>query len=395
MFWTPSTPMVQQGLLYGMGVAAEAHAVRLHQVSVMPNHYHWEGTPTKANLPAYLRSVHRESACFLQECLREHGYEAPPSVWDKRPTHVMQLVDAGAQMRWPVYSYLNPVQAGLVERVEDYPGFVSDLSLMRGGVVVVKRPPIYFSEELPAEIALRFGPPPGLVAAFGGDMERAVHWMRKEARDRERQLRERRRAEGRGVVGASVVARVHPWSEPRTPCERGRPAPEYLATGDLDVSAREMNRRLGLEVTTYREDQGSALKEWRGGNREVEFPYGTYQMRVLHGVRIAEPREGAILCAPRDVDAIEWEGEALDPKRVLADSAELLDEALGEAVDDLRDVTDPSATAAMGTEAPTDDAIGLEPPARSAGRPHPRKLSVLRTRRRRRKGRRGKRRKPS
>jgi hypothetical protein len=220
LLFTPFDEVVQQGWLYALGRAQEEHDVLLHHGTQQGNHTHTTVTPTEDNLPEFLRSVHRETARFTQETLLEHGYDAPSCVWDERPTHLMRCVDAGATTGWVLYSHLNPVSAGLVERVDDYPGFVSDLGLLKVGVIVVKRPPIYFGKDQPEEVRLRFSPVPMLARAFHGDLDGMVHWMRREARRMEDEHRRRRRESGQRVLGASVVKRIHPFAEPQTPRER-------------------------------------------------------------------------------------------------------------------------------------------------------------------------------
>ncbi len=37
------------------------------------------------------------------------------------------------------------------------------------------------------------------------------------------------------------------------------------------------------------DDYREALQAWRAGNREVEFPFGTYWLRVGHGARVKLP----------------------------------------------------------------------------------------------------------
>ncbi|MCB9595136.1 MAG: hypothetical protein H6719_20630 [Sandaracinaceae bacterium] len=140
------------------------------------------------------RIRHHESARFLQEHLLSRGYDAPQQVWDGRSTHAMHLVDAGAQLEWVLYSHLQGPKAGLVERSADWPGWLSPLSLLRGGVVVVKRPDVYFGSQQPAERELVFTPPPELARLFGSDLEGLVYWLEKAVEQQERWGRRRTEA---------------------------------------------------------------------------------------------------------------------------------------------------------------------------------------------------------
>jgi hypothetical protein len=151
----------------------------------------------------------------------------------------------------------------------------------------------------------------------------------------------------------------------------------------------------------YRE----SLKAWRAGDRDVVFPAGTYQMRVLHGAKVAEPPADAILCAPGDLSLAPRDGAPREDPKALLEA--LRDEVLTEsaeqaAADALRSAAEPprpdedgdggARPAAQTPARPPTATTELESPARSAERPHPRRLVPLRTRRRRR---RGKRRKPT
>lgn len=399
LLWTPFATVVHQGWMYALARAQQEHDVLLHHGILQSNHAHLTVTPKKANLPEFLRYLHRESARFLQEALLAHGYDAPSCVWDERPTHVMRCLDAGAALAWILYSHLNPVAAGLVERVEDYPGFVSDLGLLKGGVIVVERPPMYFSKDQPSEVALRFAPVPMLARAFGGDSDGLVHWMRKEARRMEDEHRRRRKAADQPVLGAAVVRSIHPFAEPQTPREhRGETVPEFMLRGgyglhDVRCLSDVRAHCVGERVRFGGEYRGS-LRQWREGDRDVEFPAGTYQMRVLHGVNVAEPHPDAILCAPGDPSVRPSGNEKrLDLGALLEELRESVLAEHGEDADSakLRRVLEP-ASRPLGSDRSRQPAgaSGLESPARSSERPHPRRLVTLRTRRGR-----GKQRKPT
>lgn len=146
---------------------------------------------------------------------------------------------------------------------------------------------------------------------------------------------------------------------------------------------------VGERVRFGAEYRGS-LRQWRDGDRDVEFPAGTYQMRVLHGATVAEPHPDAILCAPGDMSArANGDEERLDPGALLEELCEsvLAEHSKDKDIANLRRVVEPLGFVPAGAQA---RATALESPARSSERPHPRRLFTLRTRRRR-----GKRRKPT
>lgn len=300
LFWTPSMPAVHQGYLYALALSQQKYGVEIHHGQLLATHEHLTVTPSRPNLPEFFRALHRESARYLQELLLASGYDAPESVWDKRQTHAMRLVDAGAQAAWMLYAHTNCVAAGLVERVEDYPGFASDFGSMKSGISVVKRPELYFGKEGPEEIELRSTPSPLLHRAFDGDAQAMVYWLRKRARGIEDALRDERRTKGMSVLGAERIKAIHPWSEPRTPRERrGEIIPTFKVDGDGDPEVRaELYEALVAERRGFLGDHAEARECWRAGDRSVSFPAGTYLMRALHGASVAPAYPGAILCAP-------------------------------------------------------------------------------------------------
>jgi hypothetical protein len=306
LFWTPSTPEVHQGYLYALALAQQKTGVQIHHGQLLPTHEHLTVTPTRDNLPDFFRALHRESARYLQELLLASGYDAPESVWDKRQTHAMRLVDAGAQAAWMLYAHTNCVAAGLVERVEDYPGFASDLGWLKGGGTAVKKPDLYYGKDGPEEVELLSTPSSLLHRAFDGDGDAMVYWLRKRGRGIEDALRDERRAKGMSVLGAGRIKAIHPWSEPRTPRERrGEIIPTFKVDGDGDPDVRaELYQALVAERRGFLGDHAEALDGWRAGDRSVSFPAGTYLMRALHRANVAPAYPGAILCAPDPVGEI-------------------------------------------------------------------------------------------
>ena len=391
MLWVPSDDLVHDGYLYALALAQTKFDVRVHHGQGMATHWHTCVTAMQANLPEFLRLVHRESARFRQEQLRAYGYDAPEVIWDGRRTHCMRLVDAGAQLAWLLYEQLNCVAAGLVERVEDYPGWAPDFSLMKGRVVAVKRPALYFGKHQPEEIELKFSAPPVLAQAFGGDLDAMVYWLGRGARELEDGYRTTRRREGRSVLGAECVRELHPWSEPQTPREeRGRRAPLFKVGGWFDTERSLVVRQCEAEARAFVEGHRRAGRAWRAGDRTAVFPYGSYEMRVRHAANVADPPEGAILCAPGVVDfGVPAERKVHDARRLLDDISALVQDAAAESVDDLtqgvydaglHDANDETTSPAP-TQSTTSEVVELEPPARSATRAHVSRVITLRTRR--------------
>jgi REP element-mobilizing transposase RayT len=295
LFLTPLTPVVHQGVLYALALAQHKARVLLHGEVFMPNHAHLTVTPVEQNLPDFLRLLFGETGKFLKVALAENGFEPPERIWNPDRPHVMRVVNEGAQLTWLQYVAANPIKAGLVERIDEYPGHVTSPGLLQNGRVVVKRPPFYFDERTcPEELELKYSAPPLLKRAFGS-AEPIVHHLRRALTDTERACRRR----GSPVLGAMRITRQHPWAEPRSPRTfREGPTPCFMVTG-----SDELRVQCAMEAVDFRRRHADSRKAMREGG-DPEFPYGSFAVRVLYGARV-EPvtcLEGAVLCAPGKLD---------------------------------------------------------------------------------------------
>ena len=295
LLWTPSHPMVTQGYLFALGMAQAKTGTLVHHGTLMPNHAHVTVTPTEENLPAFTRRLNRESSCFLKAYLAEAGYEAPANVWDNRDPHCMRLVDAGAMLAWLVYEHVNPVAAGLVRDVGDYPGWVSAFGAMKRGVIVVDKPEVYFGRRCPKQVELELTPPPLLTQVYGGDVDKLVYDLEVMARGQQQHLRR----EMDHVLGPDAVKRQHPWAEPRTMRELpGQRVPRFKVGGG-DEDPRQVRLRCAREQRGFRARYADDRRRYAEGDRSVVFPYGTYGMRAMHGAEVEDaPPPDAILAAP-------------------------------------------------------------------------------------------------
>ena len=87
---------------------------------------------------------------------------------------------------------------------------------------------------------------------------------------------------GRRFMGADKVLRQNPYSSPDTFEPRRRLSPT-LACRDKWRRIEELQIQKG-----FKRDHRRCMEQWMAGDRDVVFPLGTYKMRVLHRVRVAE-----------------------------------------------------------------------------------------------------------
>jgi hypothetical protein len=288
-FLAPWHPGVEQAWLYSLALAQRHTGVAVHHATRVITHNHLTVTPERDNLPCFTRMFHHELSCALNTLLAQQRYDQPGELFDGRATHMMRLCDDAAQSTQLIYEYLNPVAAGLLWRPEHMPGFVFDFELWRKGYLDVRRPDFYFSDSQPEVLRLEVTPPPLLYLAFGSDLDKLVHAMKRLAEHSARELRARQK---RAPLGARAITRLHPWSEPRTLREsRGRSVPTFRI-GARGIVGQQAHIEAALETRGFRHGHERARLARKGGDFAHEFPYGTYQMRVQHGAPVAEPDFG-------------------------------------------------------------------------------------------------------
>jgi putative transposase len=295
-FLAPWHPLVSQVWLYALADAQRATQVAVHHAISVINHHHLTVTPQVDNLPEFTQRFHHNVSRALNVLLEREHYDTPGQVFDGRSAHYMRLLDAPAQASQLVYEHNNCVAAGLVSRPEHMPDHAFDFALWRRGYIDVDRPPVYFSADRPRQIRLYVTPPPLLFAAFGGDLDWLIYHMRRTSEDAGRTLRA---ARNRPALGAQRVARLHPWSEPRTLREPGGSRIPTFRIGARGLVGTETAVSAALETREFRLEHRDARIGRRAGDQGTVFPYGTYEMREQHGVVVASvPKPGALVTQP-------------------------------------------------------------------------------------------------
>jgi hypothetical protein len=273
--------------IYALGDAARETEVAVHFSGCNINHHHTDVTGTRDNLPEFTRRFHRDLSCSLHTLLCKRKYDTPRELFDDRPTHWVRLLDAPAQASRLIYDITNTVAAGLVARPEHMPMRTLDVGLWKTGYIDIARPPLYFDQSRPEIVRLYLTPPPLLYEAFGGDLDALVFHMRRLENDAIRALRG---AQKRPVMGAKNVARIHPWSEPRTMREPGgNPVPTFRI-GARGILGRTRRIEGACEVRAFRHAHRDTRIARRDGDLARAYPYGTYAARVYQGAPVEDAR---------------------------------------------------------------------------------------------------------
>lgn len=275
--------------IYCLGRASALYDIDVHGFVVMANHYHLICTDKNGKLPAFCRWLNGHLAKLINfELKRPRG-----QVWDGRKYSRVRLVDDDAIFKELAYIITNPVAAGAVEQPADWPGLIV-LARDVGKTWTADRPDFFRRDPesdgakggarhrkdrqvLPGKAMLELKPPP---LAEKLALERLQERLQERVAARVQDLH-RLRPPGT-YQGAAAVKAVHHEFIPSTPdAPLGSISPTF-ATRHAASWRAEVE-----ELILFRTKYETARAAYLRGEREVEFPAGTYLMRVQLGVRCA------------------------------------------------------------------------------------------------------------
>ena len=260
-----------------LGYALSKTSVELHSACANTNHYHLVVTDVEAELGRFMGLLNQILATELN---RHHGLTGPVFV----RYHWEALDEAFELYNAMTYTLTNPVKDGLARTYDSWCGHVTKIGELGGAARTVtrgrsghnwsKRSKLERSYEIPVtipELLLAEDSPADVRARLGKMVQQSTRKWRSVHKDR--------------PVMPKGKLRKLPPSVPRARPKRYR---------GLDVGRRRkrlsfLRRRRLLERRDFVEKHRDAMTAWRERNREVVFPYGTYKMRRLHGVREADP----------------------------------------------------------------------------------------------------------
>jgi REP element-mobilizing transposase RayT len=273
---------VNQLVKYVLAVAAAKYAVRLIVAYVGSNHYHLEVDDPHGRYPRFAQYLDGLLARAVN-CYRKRT----DTVWDGQQLNGPELADPEAVVDRAAYALANAVKDGLVERGRDWPGFRSSPQACTRPPEEVARPDFFFDQsergKMPATAKLTFHVP--------REFEHlgAKGWAKLLA-DRvaahEERAREEHRAAGRSFLGARGVKKQSWKARAKSHEKRG---PKHVL--HPIVIARDAAARLDVIVRhkTFEREHAAALEALLEGDKDVEFPHGTYQARLRYGVRCRPP----------------------------------------------------------------------------------------------------------
>ena len=248
-------------VIYCIIVAARKTGVCILDFMTMPNHLHDALFDPRGELVAFYTEFHR----LLAKC-RNAQLGRWENFWDSKQTNVVRLETPDDIMDKLVYIATNPVTAGLVETVEDWPGACGYHALITGEPLRATRPAEYFDEDgdMPTEVEMVLRIPPEL-----GDHHVFIAKLKRLVEGVEREEARKRHETGRTVLGRNAVMR-RSWRESPTSKAPRRGLRPTIAAKDLWRRLEAIQRRRDF-LSRYRIARQALL-----AGTPTPFPIGTY-----------------------------------------------------------------------------------------------------------------------
>jgi len=242
----------------------------------MTNHYHLLITDLEGRYPAFLADLNRNIA----KCLNV-TYEHFDAIWDSRGPGVVQLSNNPTTIsRVLEYIYLNPCKARLVKHQRQYPGVKSVPEDLQGKSCKVKRPKVYFAKDgkMPKTVHLKVQLPTAVLKVM--DKKSYIHHMKQRVRAGEDKIIAE--VGENGFLGKRKLQQVDHLDSPRTRPSFRALNPRFSGSNPVDLDRQKRKYR------HFRTKYEDSFQRWQQGERDVEFPFGTYQMLHLHKVKVAQ-----------------------------------------------------------------------------------------------------------
>ena len=266
-------PRTNQIVQYVVAVMAAKWNICVHAFTFLSNHWHGCVTDPDGSIVEFQRDTHT----FIARALNTHFGEFE-AVWASDGTSRVECEGPEDLIRRIAYTMANPVESRLVRHGSSWPGA---RRAWPSKPRVIKRPPKFFRGEdeggvWPEEAVLVMTRPPGYEEwsdeELAGVIKAAID-------EREQQFRDRYDRAGKKFMGRRRVLEQPRHTSARTPERKFGISPRVGCANKWARIERLQSDKRWLNGYC------AALSSWRAGNRDVEFPAGTYKMRVVHGAR--------------------------------------------------------------------------------------------------------------
>jgi putative transposase len=267
MFLLGARPESAADFTYCLAEAASRFGVLVHAAVVMSNHLHIVLTDVRGMLPRFSQLFFNQFAKAINA--RTGHTESVFACGDRY--HALELLTNDAIACKVAYLLGNPVKAGLVDRHQSWPGFITSARDMMERKVyhASTSGSAYLRRRKAKKLELRIEPPPSVrdVASF-------VEQVATDLASIEQHCRTQRQQQGQCVKGAAAV-RAEAWY--RRPKKGAKLFQMVPAIAERVTAIRVAAIRA---LKKFRMEYRNALKALRDGARTAHFPKGTWLMRV-------------------------------------------------------------------------------------------------------------------
>jgi putative transposase len=292
-------PVVNEVLTFCLVLAAKRYGIEIFSLVFLSNHVHLGIVDPRGHLPKFMAHFVSLSA----RALNVH-HKRGESLWGPGSYSAVTLASREDVLNKIAYMIVNPVEAGLVEAPEVWPGLISTPADLCRRELVARRPTFFFRQDKdedeedgrastkarrryparqlqPQEVRLKLSRPPGL-EDLNDDGVRDLVAERVAAKIAE--IHSTRLDQGRVCyLGADAVRLQRPTDTP------GSSMPSF----DLNprLACRDRWRRVQLlqDLVEFWQAHREASVRFRAGERNVHFPPGTYGYVVNFGARCRSP----------------------------------------------------------------------------------------------------------
>jgi len=273
-FFLKPCRLTNEIFLYVLAVASRRYGILVHAFCVLSNHCHLIVTDVDARLPAFMQYLDSLVARAVNASLgRFEGFWATDGSYS-----AVEPLDPADVVAKTAYVLANPVAAGLVRRGAEWPGLWTAPEQIGVAKLTARRPKAFFDPRsyLPESVELELVPPRSFAS---GEEFRAL--VSGALRDLEEEHQQKVVSEGRRFLGAARVQAQDPFARPPVGEPRFQLKPR--------VAARDKWRRIeGLHrLKSFLREYRRSWRDRRAGLPAVQFPAGTYLLRIMHAVQCA------------------------------------------------------------------------------------------------------------
>ncbi len=272
-----------QNFKFCLGYCQEKYDIAIHEFVAVSNHYHLAMTDDERR-PDFFRDFNSLLARSLN--LRWGHAE---NFWCPTPYHVLKAEDEMSAIERLVYIMNHGVKDGLVRYARDWQGPQS-YSSHYGAAETIARPDFFFGEDMPESVQVKITRPDIKRELDPGELRR---WLRDTAEDDAKKLVRGFKKERGVFMGMERVLKQPRNSSPRIRAKRRGIVPSFATRDPKRGSAR------AKIVQNFRAKHRECSKRVEKGERGVEFPYGTYLMRIRFGMEV-EARPAWAATPPAD-----------------------------------------------------------------------------------------------